>query len=259
MKRTLALLSAIGITLLLGHSIYSQTVSRADIKKQIELKLAESELKRAELSALEEQFLAPSENDREAYALLLSQPDSGMIRLLPREKFDSEVYKQNTKTLSIRGGGAYYSFTRLSHEYGAGSDLALDNGYLSVGFAGADYGMLLKLGQVQLTDVTVEYPGVKYLATYEAAASEPEARIEQRRFGSTGTEIDGSIFKGTVPLEVGSSYILRSVNFDRSDLLVAFQVVRKDDDGSAIIAWRLLKKYPMPTLTKPKIAESIIR
>jgi len=127
-----------------------------------------------------------------------------------------------------------------------------------VGFAGFGYGMLLKLGSVQLTDITVEYPGVKYLATYEAAASEPEARIEQRRF-MAATEIDGSIFKGRVPLEVGSSYALRSIDNDRSDLLVAFQVVRKDDDGSAIIAWRLLKKYATTTLSKPKIAESIIR
>ena len=119
--------------------------------------------------------------------------------------------------------------------------------------------MLLKLGSVQLTDITVEYPGVKYLATYEAAASEPEARIEQQRFLYAGTEIDGIIFKGRVPLEVGSSYALRSIDNDRSDLLVAFQVVRKDDDGSAITAWRLLKKYATTTLSKPKIAESIIR
>ena len=180
-----------------------------------------------------------------------------MIRLLPREKFDSEVYKQNTKTLSIRGGGAYYSFTRLTHEYGA-SDLQLDNGYLSVGFSGANYGVLLKLGSVQITDITVENPGFKYLATYEAAASEPEARIEARRF-SEGTEIDGSIVKNRAPLEVGSSYVLRSILFEYSDVLVAFQVVRKDDDGSAIIAWRVLKKYAKPTLSTPKIAESIIR
>jgi hypothetical protein len=251
MKRTLALLSAIGVTLLIGHSTNSQTPSRGDIRKQIELK-------RAELQALEEQFLAPTEADREAYATLLSQPDSGIIRLLPREIFDSEGYRQVTKTITMRGGGAYYSFSRLTHEYGYGSDLELNSGYLSVGFAGCDYGMLLKLGQVQLTDVTVEYPGVKYLATYEAAASEPEARIEQRRFGS-GTEIDGTIFKTRAPLEAGSSYILRSINFEVSDVLVAFQVVRKDDDGSAIIAWRLLKKYAKPTLMKPKIAESIIR
>jgi len=146
----------------------------------------------------------------------------------------------------------------LTHEYGYGSDLELNSGYLSVGFAGCDYGMLLKLGPVQLADVTVEYPGVKYLATYEAPASEPEARIEARRF-MTGSEIDGAMFKTRVPMEAGSSYILRSVNFEMSDVLVAFQVVRKDDDGSVIIAWRLLKKYATTTLSKPKIAESIIR
>lgn len=251
MKRTFALLSAVGITLLLAHSTYSQTSSREDIKNLIEQK-------RAELETLEEQFLAPSEADRHAYSVLLSQPNSGLIRLLPREKFDSEVYRKNAKTLTMRGGGAYFSFARLTHEYGYGSDIELDSDYLSVGFAGANYGMLLKLGPVQLTDLTIEHPGVRYLANYEAVVSEPEARVEQRRFGA-GTEIDGSILRERVPLEVGSSYILRSINFESSDVLVAFQVARKDDDGSAIIAWRLLKKYATPTLTKPKLADSTIR
>ena len=125
MKSTLALLSAIGITLLLGHSTYSQTPSSGEIKKQIELK-------RAELEALEQQFLAPSEADREAYASLLSQPDSGLMRLLPREIFDGDSFNKKPKTLTMRGGGAYYSFARLTHEYGYGSDLELNSGYLSV-------------------------------------------------------------------------------------------------------------------------------
>jgi hypothetical protein len=238
-----------GTTLLLTHSIYSQTLTREDIRKQIEMK-------RAELTILEDQFLAPDKADRQTYEELLAKPNTGLIRLLPREKFGD--FEKSPKTLTIRGGGAYYSFAKLTHEYGYGSDIELSREVLSVGFAGADYGMLVKIGNVPLDEVTVEHPVVEYLASYKAAASEPEARIEQRRFGE-GSEIEGTVYKERAPLEVGASYVLRSINFDISDVLVTFQVVRRDDDGSAVLVWRLLKKYDTPSLRKPRVTESIVK
>ena len=36
----------------------------------------------------------------------------------------------------------------------------------------------------------------------------------------------------------------------RSDVLVAFRVVRFDNDGSAIIAWKLLKSFSKPQLNR---------
>jgi len=149
----------------------------------------------------------------------------------------------------LEGGGAYYSFVRLTHEYGYGSDIELYSGYLSSGFAGADYGMLIKLEAARLEDVSTELPGVAFLAKYKAVAEEPQARIEQRRF-RTGTVIDGATYKRRVPVEVGATYVLRSISFDKSDVLVAFQVVRQDTDGSLIIAWRMLEKYPTPKLAR---------
>lgn len=218
----------------------SQTPSRGEV-------LNEMETKRAELAKLETQFLSPSAEDRAAYAEFLAQPNTGLIRLLPREKFDSDANKK--APLTIRGGGAFYSFARLSHEYGQGSDLALYSGYLSVGFAGADYGMLIKLDGAGLEDISGELPGVAFLAKYSAVTNEPDARIEQRRFG-TGTVIDGATYKERVPVEVGATYVLRSISFDRSDVLVAFRVIRQDTDGSLIIAWRMLEKYPTPKLAR---------
>jgi hypothetical protein len=58
-------------------SICAQTQSREDILKEIAAK-------RAELLRLETAFLSPSEDDRVTYAGFLSQPDTGLIRLLPR-------------------------------------------------------------------------------------------------------------------------------------------------------------------------------
>ncbi|HEX8146432.1 MAG TPA: hypothetical protein VF591_04435, partial [Pyrinomonadaceae bacterium] len=71
---------------------------------------AEIESLREQIRARESVLLAPSEDDRKAYAEFLERPDTGLIRLLPREKWEGK--------LSMRGGGAYYSFARLTHEYG---------------------------------------------------------------------------------------------------------------------------------------------
>src|SRR4051812_13073243 len=117
-------------------TLIAQTASRDDLLKDIEAK-------RGELAELQERFLAPSTEDRATYAEFLAQPDSGLLRLLPREKFDSIGEKK--ARLDIRGGGAFYSFVRLTHEFGQGSDIGLEMGQLMVGFGGANYGMLTKL------------------------------------------------------------------------------------------------------------------
>ncbi len=179
MKRILigTFLSVIASTIF-GIASFAQTPSRARVLKDVESR-------REELTALEKSLLAPSEEDRIAYATLLRQSDTGIIRLIPRE---------NKLTI----GGAYYSFTRLTHEYGSGSDISLEQDFLSVGFAGADYGMLTNIGDVSLEDIT----------------------------------------------------LLRSIDYNATDVLVAFKVVRKDIDRSVVIVWKLVKKYPKPDLAR---------
>ena len=218
----------------------AQTQSRADLLKDIETK-------RADLAKLEKEFLSPSPEDRAAYEEFLAQSNTGLIRLLPREVYDSFANKK--AALTVRGGGAYYSFTRKTHEYGYAIDIGFEQGYLETGFGGADYGMLTRLEGARLEDVSTELPGVMFLAKYNAVTNEPDARIEQRRF-ATGTTIDGLAYKRRLPVEIGATYLLRSISFEESDVLVAFRVVRQDSDGSLIIAWKLLKTYAKPQLAR---------
>lgn len=225
----------------LSMSAFAQSESRDDMLKQIETK-------RAELAALEKKFLAPSDEDRTAYAEFVGAHDRGLIRLLPREVYDKDT------TLTVRGGGAYYSFTRLTHAYGYGSDISLEQGFLKVGFAGADYGMLINVGDVPLEEVNTEHPSVKFLAAYSAVLEEPQARIEQRRFGG-GTSIDGLPYSERERARVKATYVVRSINYSESDVLVAFRVIRKDTDGSLIIAWKMLKEFPIPDLIRNKIQQ----
>jgi|GraSoiStandDraft_41_1057321.scaffolds.fasta_scaffold953050_2 hypothetical protein len=230
MKRLFTATLFVVITLsFLSFNAFAQTASRENLLKEVESR-------RVELIALEKKLLAPSEEDRAAYAALLRQPDTGIIRLIPRE---------NKLTI----GGSYYSFSRLTHEYGYGSDIALEQDYLSVGFAGADYGMLTNLGDLPLEEITLEHPSVRFLSEYVPPGKEPEARSEYRRFSVLST-IDGVPYRNRLSAEVKTTYLLRSINYDRADVLVAFRVVRKDIDRSVIIVWKLLKRYPVPELAR---------
>jgi len=228
------------ITLLLAAvSSFAQTQSREDLLKQIEAK-------RAELAALEKRFLSASEEDKAKYANFLRQPNTGLIRLLPGEKYGSN---NDRKGLSISGGGAFYSFVRLTHDYGHGSEIELANGMISTGFAGADYGILTSLGDIPLESVSLGTAAVQHLAAYVPPSEEPKARIEQRKWW-TGETVEGASYRNRVGLAENSTYLLRSINYERADALVAFRVVRLDSDDSAIILWKLLKKYPTPVLVR---------
>jgi hypothetical protein len=192
--------------------------------------------------------LAATASDRELFSDFLKDRNTGLIRLMPREVYDREVYR-TTKQINIRGGGAYYSFATLTHAYGYGSDLALERNILSVGLAGADYGMLTNLGDRRLEDLTVKDQAARFMVQYAAPRPEPVARSEFRRF-QAGVVIDGALYRSRLPLEIGTTYLLRSIVYRESDVLVAFRTVRKDQDGSVIIAWKLLKTYPVPELRR---------
>ena len=242
MKKIIAV-TAFGLTLALGSlTALAQTQSREDVIKQIEAK-------RAELAVLEQKILAVADTDREEFASFLSQPETGIIRLLPRESYDGN----KTRGLAINGGGAFYSFALSTHEYGRGSDIMLEQGDFSGGFAGADYGMLLNLGDVPLDQVNADHVAVRALLEYMPTSAEPDARKAQRALWQ-GMDLSGVVFKKRLPARVSNTYLVRSVNFGGYDIAVAFRVTRKDTDGSHILLFKVLKRFPKPDLERPQTA-----
>ncbi len=221
------------LTLLLASNVFAQQKDRAQIIKEIDaLKL--------QIKQMEAEILSPSKETQNAYAEFLKQPDTGLIRLLPREKYDGK--------LSIRGGGSYYSFMRETHEYGYETNIGLEQKNFKSMFYGASIGFILNLGDVPLDDVKTETKGVTYLAEFIAPLNEPDARAQQRRAG--GFEEGGFTYKESLPAKVGNTYVVRSVDYDRSDCLVAFRVVDEDADGSMTIVWKILKTFPKPVLAR---------
>lgn len=237
MKRVTVLTGVLVTLLISSLTSLGQTQSREEVLEKIKAK-------RAELLALEKTYLAPTQEDQARYAEFISAPNSGLVRLLPREKFDTEAYTDRDRAIITRGGGAYYSFTTLTHEYGAASDIELGNDEFSVGFAGWNHGFLTNLGDVPLARVA-DSPLVGIFATYKPPHDEPPVRAEQRRFGM-GTQLENVSVKSRVPVKLNSTYLLRSVTYHAADVLVAFRVVRIDSDGSVTILWKLLDKFPTP-------------
>lgn len=204
----------------------------------------------AELRALQEkvqeQLLAVPPEDQQRLADLLKQPDTGLIKLLPREMYDRVIH--------IRGGGAYYSFFLKTHEYGHGSDIELQQHRLSCGFAGNDYGYFLPLGDVPIEKAATVAAAAPDWAPPEAASRWPEFFNAEPVTYDVIREREAQAFRRNpdmlpergVPDAPGNTYLLRSVSSYRSDVLVVFRVERKfEEDGSLLLSWKLLKRFPV--------------
>lgn len=240
MKRVVVVTTFTLTLVLASLTAVAQNQSREDALKELKAK-------RAELALLEQKLLDISDADREASAAFLGGSDTGIIRLLPREKYDQKI-------MTMTGGGAYYSFVRSTHEYGHGSDISLEQGMLSVGFAGADYGMLFNLGDVPLDEVS-EHRAVRALFNYTPPTKEVDVRRHQRDV-HYGIDLSGFNFKNRASAKVSNTYLLRSISFERSDIAVAVRVVREDTDGSIVLVFKVLKKFPTPDLERTRVAEN---
>jgi hypothetical protein len=184
-----------------------------------------------EANHLESVILSPDKEDID----LADREKVNVFRLLSREKYDNSFS-------TIRGGGAYYSFTTKSHSYSGISQIQLQQNKLSVGFAGVNYGFMTDLGETSLAEINEKTKGFNFLIEYQ-----PPANEQQR---ARGFDFEGANFKDNLPATVGHSYFLRAISYDQADVFVALKIQRKDTDGSLIIFWKLIKQFDKPTLIR---------
>jgi hypothetical protein len=215
--------------LFLASIINAQDLSREQKLKKIE------ELNN-QIKTLERDVILPSAKDLEQ----AQKQGFNVFRIMPREIYDGD--------LTIRGGAAYYSFTKKEHSYNSIPQIELSQKSLSVGFAGADYGFIANLGEISLAGVSKETLEVNFLANYKPPTNEPEVRLEKLK--TRDYNVDGIIYKRNLPAIVGHAYVLRAISFDDADILVAFRIHRKDTDGSLIIFWKLLETFEIPHLER---------
>ncbi len=193
----------------------------------------------------------PSE-DLSSFADFLKQPGSRIVRIHQRE--DGKFIE----AAGIQGGGSYYSFLSGSQEYGLGSDLGYTNGKFYTGFAGADYGYLVSLGDTPLDKLVAanqEPPGWldtispdawRYIWTYSPPTD--IEKIREHQDAARALIIGGTTMSEQVAAIEGNSYLLRSIRFGDADILIAFRSHRKLDDNSFIVAGRIVKNFSTPVI-----------
>ena len=227
------------------------SVADADRTKSVDQLL----VLRKQMIALEGQLIAPATEDMATYADFLTAPNTGLARLFPRTQSDSNANER--KPLLVSGGGSYYQFKGKTNNYGYGSDIEYsfynNKPQFSVGFAGVDFGFYAQLGKTDIRQINENNPSVAFALSYPSVngQEEPAWRAEQRKWMDTGVVNGGVTFKYSTEAVVGMSYVVRSVNESRYDIVAVLQVVRRDPtDGSLIIAWKLLKELEKPVLKR---------
>ncbi len=179
----------------------------------------------------EKRILSPDKEDFEK----ARQENVGVFRILPRETYDNGLF-------SVRGGGAYYSFYFKIPDYGYGSDIALEQNKFSV----PNIGLLGDLGEVSLNEITKESASAESLINYGKVKDTNTIYQDFEILRQKGLKASETTFKSYLPAIVGHTYLIRSINTDYYDILVAFKVQRKDSDGSLVIFWKPIEQFETP-------------
>lgn len=132
--------------------------------------------------------------------------------------------------VSLPGGGAYFSFTSRSNSYDEGPDIELQRWAFGSGFAGGNVGLVVRLDQRSVDDVTLDVlPDILRLPSatgfYQA--------VRKRRAPQPAAA-------------VGGVYAVRSVRWGESDVVATFEVLDRGPYGVSFV-WYELETRPTPS------------
>ena len=236
MNRFFILLVASVVLVMLNGAAIAPPLNRLAMEK--ELAALQNQLREKERS-----FLDPSSQDKAQYAQLLSQPDAGIFRLLSRGG-------SSGKLLTVYGGGGYYSFTRMTNEYGHGNDLSLELGRFQMNNGSSSFGLISLIGDIPLETITVDHPSVEFLKNPNN--SKAATFRELRNKSPEGFRQSDFTYTREVVAAPNTTYILRSIDPPGSDIIVALRVIKREADGSVVIIWKKLKTFPAPVYERER-------
>jgi len=168
-----------------------------------------------------------------------------VFKLLPFETFKDlpGSFSDKDNPIGIRGGGSFYSFLTESHSYNKVPQLGSDPG-LNRLYVAADFGFLIDLGDRDLFALAPTSAEVEYFITYKPPHLLKDYAQERKRLEGValGTQKLGRV----QPAVAGHTYLQRVVSWDRTDLVIGFQIFKRNSDNSLIIIWRKMAELPIP-------------
>jgi hypothetical protein len=221
----------------------------------------------------ERHLLSAEKDDLSKYEKLLTQPNTGMTKLV--RDFGCDEYssippnKQICLEFSMPGGGSAFSFRQADYQFWKLSDLLYD-GRSFIAFGQMSLGFIVDLGDVPLDTVRSDSLDLSYLTNFEPH-TDIASVTKQNNDLVDGIRSDGRLYKKFLPVVVNDTYVMRSIaykgkvpmkhfeisynelDFDkRKDVIVTFRVVRSDINGTVTLAWKILQRKVAPELKLAK-------
>jgi hypothetical protein len=207
------------------------------------------------------EYLKPALADFKKYESFLSQPDTGLIKLLPDigcgKNLVIDASSPCVMNASIPGDGSAYSFRKNTYEEVELSDLLFKDGKFQIeGFM--TQGILVKLGALPIETISLNSKGMSFLTDFIPAKKVEDVAAQRTRL-KNGVTADDLIYSTEQPLAENMTYGLRSIAYrgtgtfdNRRDIIIAFQVVRVNSDGSTVIVWKKLRDIESPKMKKKR-------
>jgi len=200
--------------------------------------------------------IRPLPEDMETYKDFLKSTRTGIVR------FANVDACKNIKGCTVNpmpGNASSFSFRVANYRTPSMSDLIFKDGDFSVTGV-LDHGYLISLGDVSLDLITNKYDALSPLKKFKPSknikdfkevekelSKKPE--IQKANGAVNNTYALRSVAYNGTALRTISNFSYNALVFDtRSDVLVVFRVIRKHDDGSMTVLWKLIDKHDSPML-----------
>ncbi len=208
-----------------------------------------------------------AKEDRKTYRDFLKQSNVGLIKLLPEIKCPENLKEieinEPCAVAAIFGHGTSFSFRTQNYQFEEISDIKITQGnFVANGLN--TLGLMASLGGVELNSVVVEDENIVALNKFIPASKLDEILVQESQINK-GLKLGNLTFSKSLLITEKTTYILRSVayrgtvgktasvllqNDKREDILIAFRVVRKENDGSVTLLWKKLQSKTAPKLIK---------
>jgi hypothetical protein len=216
------------------------------------------------------------------YAKFLQLPNTGIFRVLPSSAYIRQPNTiENRLQASVKERYPFPSIGKSQTGFNHSLALVMQENNFQLVQSGLDYGFIVDVGDIPLEQldqqlVTIAAPKREFLLNYQPPRQLAALQEDSRRFitGKNQNWQQTQVFLAHAPAEINRTYIVRSLQFqlpealsDRlpisrsnsrsrqqfsqipsSDMIIAFRPVRRRNDGSYTILWRVLGQRSAPQI-----------
>lgn len=211
----------------------------------------------------------------QTYAKLLALPNTGIFRVLPNSVYLRPLNTlQNQLQPSVSQRYPFPSLDEASQGFNPSLALQTVNENFQFMHSGIDYSLMVDVGDVPLDKVELSTP--EFLLNYQPPQQLEALQVDRRRFltGKDQNWQQSQVYLDSAKAVLNHTYLVRTLQFQlpemilnrqpisphhsrarqqlaemkSSDIILAFRPVRRRNDGSYTVIWRVLKKLPAPSI-----------